>query len=262
MLDNKLRYGRFTSSENYKLLTTAKDKSFGKPALTYIEEKAMETRLGKSLSTESNARPLQWGKCCEAVAFTKLGIAYTLQSDETLVHPIHDFWSGTPDLLKHISDKRKKSGDIKCPQTLKSFCYLVDLFNKGGIQEVRDNHDDGDKFYWQITSNAVLLEKKFGIEITEGDLVVYCPYQKDLPLVKGEAQLWGFNWIANGADCELPHLIEGGYYKDINILSFDIPQSDKDLLEIKLIEANKLREASCNSLSDYNTFLANQTKQQ
>lgn len=256
MLDNQLRHSRFTSSENYKLLTTSKDKSFGKPALTYIEEKAMEVRLGRTLTSESNARPLQWGKCCEAVAFSKLDITYTLQSDETIVHPDYDYWSGTPDLIKHISDSRKKSGDVKCPQTLKSFCKLVDSFQKDGIQGVRDNHDDGEKYYWQIVSNAVLLEKKYGIEIFEGELVVYCPYQKDLDLVKKEAETWGFHWIVFGADCELPYLLDNGYYKDINVLAFDIPQSDKDLLQTKVIEAKMILDSSCHSLPEFSTYLA------
>lgn len=279
MLDNQLRHSRFTSSENYKLLsvgsrkmtdeelesykkanpkskkTTIED-GFGTLALTYIEEKAMEVRLGRTLTSESNARPLQWGKCCEAVAFGKLDITYTLQSDETIVHPNYDYWSGTPDLIKHISDSRKKSGDVKCPQTLKSFCKLIDSFKKDGIQGVRDNHDDGEKYYWQIVSNAVLLEKKYGIEIFEGELVVYCPYQKDLDLVKKEAETWGFQWIVFGADCELPYLLENGYYQDINILSFDIPKSDKDLLETKIIEAKKLLDMSCNELTEYASFIA------
>jgi len=85
MIHNELRIGNFTSSNIYKLL--AKDRSgkgFGKPALTYIEEKNMERILGRSLATESDARPLQWGKLCERFVFESLSTAYTLCSDVTL----------------------------------------------------------------------------------------------------------------------------------------------------------------------------------
>jgi hypothetical protein len=278
MLDNQLRHGRFTSSENYKLLTVGKremtesellehrknnpkskskliEDGFGQAALTYIKEKSMEVRLGRTLSNESNARPLQWGKCCEAVAFSKLDTSYTLQSDVTVVHPNVGYWSGTPDLVKHVTYRRKKSGDIKCPMTLKSFCDLVDNFKRYGIQGVRDNHDDGEKYYWQIVSNAVLLELEYHCEITEGELVVYCPYQKDLIAVKAEAETWGFQWIVFGADCELPYLIEGGYYQDINTLTFDIPKSDKDLLRTNIIKAQLLLEEMNIDIKGYSSFM-------
>lgn len=61
VLKNTLRHGNFTSSEIVALTTKGKAKdSFGKPALTYIEEKNMERRLGRSITTESNAKPLVW----------------------------------------------------------------------------------------------------------------------------------------------------------------------------------------------------------
>ena len=64
--ENINRIGRFTSSEIHNLLSVnVKKDGFGKPALTYINEKAMERRLGRSIDTESNARPLTWGKAVE-----------------------------------------------------------------------------------------------------------------------------------------------------------------------------------------------------
>lgn len=80
-MNNDLRFGRFTSSEVYKLMSSGKAKgSFGKPALTYIEEKNMERRLGRGLNVEQNARPMTWGSLLEGYVFDKLGMEYRLCS--------------------------------------------------------------------------------------------------------------------------------------------------------------------------------------
>jgi len=43
-MDNKLRFGNFTSSSISALMSLSKDKKdFGKPAITYIKEKLMDT---------------------------------------------------------------------------------------------------------------------------------------------------------------------------------------------------------------------------
>lgn len=235
-MNHELRYGRFTSSKIAALLAVAKDKtSFGKPALTYIKQRGMERRLQRSLSVESNARPLQWGKCCEDVAFNMLPTTYKIISEETIVHPLHPFWPGSPDLIKTGT-----VADIKCPATLVSFCTLIDEFAKGGIQGVRDNHDDGDTYYWQLVSNAILLEHTTGEEIKQAELIVYVPYLTHLPQVRQEASIWGFNWIVNGMDCELPYLIESGQYMDVNIMAFDIPDEDKARLTECVLKAEAL----------------------
>jgi len=232
-MNNELRYGRFTSSGIAALMTVGKDKtSFGKPALTYINDKAMERRLARSLDIETNARPLQWGKCVEAIAFNELGPEYTIISQETIVHPDYDFWSGSPDMIKH--SEPKTVCDIKCPYTLRSFCTLVDAYAKGGIDEVRSTHTDGDTYYWQLVSNAILTG------CNKAELIVYMPYFASLTAIKDEAAEWGYQWLAFASELELPYLNEGGYYKSINILSFDIPEADMDLLREKVVKANEM----------------------
>lgn len=50
MVEIKERIGRFTSSNIWKLTTLDRSgKSFGAPALTYIEEKRAERSLGRSI---------------------------------------------------------------------------------------------------------------------------------------------------------------------------------------------------------------------
>lgn len=252
MINNAHRIGNFTSSEIVALTKVAKDgKSFGAPALTYILETNMERRLGRSLTDEINARPLTWGKLMEIRAFDQLGLEYILSSTETTVHPTIPFWAGSKDGMK--MDKGRTIIDIKAPITLKSFCQLVDPLYEGlegmaAMNAVRDNHKDGDKYYWQIVSNAILEGAQYG------ELVVYLPYKSELEDIKFMAQsvpadqLSKHYWIAMAAEDELPFLIEGGYYKNINIIRFEIPQEDKDLLTEKVLKAGALLKGNESSI--------------
>lgn len=218
MINNINRIGKFTSSEIWKL--TKKDRSgkgFGQIALSYIEEKIYEKLLGRSLSTESDAKPLQWGKLNEAKCFELLGLEYTLTSDKTINHTKFDNWSGSPDGVK--------DGvviDIKCPFTLKSFCQLNNCHDKDTLIEFTQS---GEAYYWQLVSNSILTNTN------KAELIVYCPYQSELNSIREEAEINNYKWIAYATDEQLPYLIEGGYYKNIKTISLDIPQEDKQLLE-------------------------------
>ncbi len=243
---NIARVGNFTSSEIVALTTkgVAKD-SFGKPANTYISECNMERRLLRSISDECEARPLIWGKLCEVVAFERLGLEYSLNSQETIVHPTIPFWSGSPDGFKE--DEGRTVIDIKSPMTLKSFCTMVDsivMKEINGVWEVddskeaqeksilnlRSNHKDGEKYYWQLVSNAVLSNSRFA------ELIVFMPYKSELQDIRDMAHqqdgdvIYKYYWIANGNDEELPHLIDGGWYKNINKIRFEVPTEDKEFL--------------------------------
>lgn len=67
ILNNKLRCGNFTSSEIHRLTGAGKFK-------TYVQEKNFERKLGLSLGTESNAKPLTWGKFLENRVLKCLGL--------------------------------------------------------------------------------------------------------------------------------------------------------------------------------------------
>ena len=216
----KARIGNFTSSEIYKLIKRDRSgKGFGAPALDYIDEKNMARRLGRSLTTDCNARPLVWGNLLEPIAFRPLPFGYELKSKTTIVHPDYDFWSGSPDGTSPGS-----VFDIKCPITLKSFCQFVD---SEGIEAIRAEHSDGEKYYWQLVSNAILTGSD------QAELIVFMPYLTDLPeirLIADNDDAPEGKWIYYAKDHELPYLIEGGHYNSVNIIRFDVPQSDKDLL--------------------------------
>jgi len=236
---NEIRVGSFTSSEIVALTkVNKKGDGFGGPALTYISEKNMERRLGRSLSDETNARPLTWGKLLESRAFNQLGLEYILSSTETDQHPEIEYWAGSKDGIKY--DKGQTIADIKCPITLKSFCNLVDPIYEGltgmdAMNKIRANHKDGEKYYWQLVSNAIITGSKYA------ELIVYVPYKSELPEIKmmcdGEPNAY---WITMAGEDELPFLIDGGYYKNLNIIRFEVPAEDKEHLTALVKKAGEM----------------------
>lgn len=235
MTNTENRFGTFTSSGIHALLSVNKSKDgFGKPALTYIRQRAMERRLGRALSSDRSARPTSWGNMCESYVFNqRLGLDYTLTSQDSIIHPKYPFWTGRPDGCRYIAEKTVF--DVKCPWTMLSFCTLIDAWERGGIEAIREEHESGEAYYQQLVSNAILTES------THAELIVFCPYLSEIPALRE----WSdgnpdYYWLTYVHDEELPYLIEGGYYKNINVLRFEIPQADKDALEDVVQKAEAL----------------------
>lgn len=232
------RLGNFTSSKIAALMSNGKAAgTMGKPAFTYIRSRKREILLGRRLDTDSAARPTSWGNLCEKRAFDLLGLDYILSSKETIKHPTIGNWMGSPDGIKEV-DGIKTVFDVKCPYTLNSFCDFYDCL--GDINAVRLEHEDGEKYYWQIVSNAILTGA------TLGELIIYCPYLSELQTIKDMAmdmpqeESYKYFWVANANNNELPYLIDGGHYKNINIIRFEIPQEDKDALTERVEAALKI----------------------
>lgn len=232
-MNSLLRTGSFTSSEIGALMSEGKAKgSFGAPALTYIEEKNMERRLGRPLKNEPDAKPLDWGHLCEAFVLEMLGIEYSTQSKQTLVHPDFDYWAGTPDSVCY--GEYNTAVDVKSPFTLKSFCQLVDGWKANGIQGIRDNHKDGEKFYWQIVSNAILTK------CAEGELIIFCPFESQVSSLvqRGVDQ---YDWLMYAGMENLPWIPDGNEsYNNLNKFRFPIPEADKLALHKRVVEAGKM----------------------
>ena len=256
---NPLRNGNFNSSEIVALTGIAKremteselekykkenpkskakltedQNELPKTALTFIKEKNRERRAKRSINTESGGRAQWWGKVCELRAFTFLPNDYSISSDTTEFHPTIPNWCGTKDGEKH--GEQKTIYDIKCPWTLSSF---FDFAESKTIDEVRANHSDGEKYYWQIVSNACIAGA------THGELIVYCPFQDELDEIRELASNYDGDankvaWINFASDEDLPYLIREGKYKNIYIFNFEIPAEDKHFLETRVIQASKL----------------------
>lgn len=246
MIHNKNRIGNFTSSNISALMSDGKKTGdYGKPFYTYIQEKNMERRLGRALNDITSARPLIWGKFLEARAFDMLGMEYRLVSQDTIQHSEYDFWGGSPDGLKILPEKTVI--DIKCPMTLKSFCKFVDCItlNPDGtmngtltINKIRVMHDDGEKYYWQLVSNAILSGCNFA------ELIIYLPYKSELQSIRDYCEETDLApnkvaWIAFAEDDDLPYLLDGGFYKNIYTFNFEVPENDKRLLTERVITAGK-----------------------
>lgn len=249
------RTGNFTSSGIVALTTQGKVKgTFGKPAFTYIEKKNKERRLGRPITKDFDAKSTSWGNLIEQRAFDLLSTDYVMCSKVTLEHPIITYWKGTPDAYKEV-DNLITIVDEKCPFTLDSFCDLVDAYKEEGkvihkaltIEAVRANHKEGDTYYWQIISNACLIEAKTGLKVTKGELIIYVPYKSELEAIRDLASSAGeggeyTKWINFASDEQLPHLIDGGRYKNINIIEFDIPNFDKEFLKSCVLKGGELLE--------------------
>ena len=135
MVENIERIGSFTSSNIFKLMTLARNKvDFGKPALTYIHEKRMEKRMGRSLELESYSRAMAWGLFMESYVFSKIGIEYLITSKDTDVHPNIKGWSGSKDLIV----PGLKVSDIKCYEP-KKFGDYTDALLLGDIDRLKED---------------------------------------------------------------------------------------------------------------------------
>lgn len=244
-MNSPLRIGNFTSSEICALMSNDRTgKKPGAPYYTYVSECNMGRRLGRSIENESNAKALSWGKLLELRVHNLLGMEYSLCSDKTIAHPKISCWAGSPDFKHHFEESfRDAVVESKCPLTLKSFCQLVQPIYDGftgleAMQIVRDTHKDGDKFFYQLVSNGIILDVK------HAELIVYMPYKSELEAIRTMAINYDgpdqhrFKWIAYAVDEELPYLPDAGYYKNLNVISFPIPETDKEELTDRVIMAS------------------------
>lgn len=250
MVNNILRHGNFTSSEIVALTDVNAKGEFNKSALTYIEECNIERRLGASIETEQQVRAFSWGKIIEKYVHEEiLGMEYSLTSKETFVHPEIDYWVGSPDGEKY--DEGKTITDIKGPLTKKSFCQLIQPLYEGlqGIEafnairngtKLISKHKDAEKYYWQLISNSCIKNSKYA------ELIAFMPYKRELEKIKEFAaaiddplEQRQYYWINSATDDELPWIPEGGYYKNLNIIRFEVPKEDKIFLKQQVKKAGE-----------------------
>lgn len=227
------RLTRFTSSDIYRLMTlNKKGDGFGAPALSYIEEKRLEKRLGRSLTTDVHTRDIAWGNFMEKRVFYLLGdINWVHTGKDTFIHPNIPGWAGSPDLKAPT-----KIGDIKCFQP-KNFAILTDAILKKDVQAFKESHP---KEYWQLVSNCCI----HGVDIAE--IISYMPYQSELEEIRGmvenycEPDQFKYEFIFRATDHELAYLPDGGYYQNLNSFEFEVPESDQLLLTATVLKAIEL----------------------
>ncbi len=234
ILSNNARIGRFTSSEIWKLTTTGKgENGFGAAAITYIKEKNLERKLGRSIKTEAHSKSIAWGNLIERYVFEhKLGLEYQIQSKSTDVHPTIKYWAGSKDLIV----TGVKIGEIKCFEP-KHFAEYTDALLTGDTEIIKKECPEE---YWQMVSNAIINQ------VPNAEAVTYIPYKSELPKIREYAEnydgpdQWKYRFIAESEDEALPHIPDEGYYKDLNRFEFVVPEADKQFLTECVIKAGKM----------------------
>jgi hypothetical protein len=246
---SEIRNGKFTSSEISALLSNGKSKGeVGAPFKNYVKQTNQERRLGRSLDTSNDARSLKWGKFVESWLMLEspevIGFEYTLTPNSTIPHPKYpDCWCGSRDGLNNNTNAII---DLKCPFTLGSFCDFADCST---IDDVRKNTKDGEKYYWQLVSNASI----HGTDNAE--LIIFVP---NLTQVKNI-----IDYAINGdhspeIDCyfigmsqpeDLPFIPDNSHYPNVIRFKFDIPNSDFELLE------DRVKLASSMLVNNYSTLI-------
>lgn len=239
---SNVRIGRATSSDIVALVSNGRKKDEpGAPFYTYVQECVMERFFKQRLENDTEVLAMAWGKLCEKVVHKKLGLEYVFQSDVTYVHPVFSEWVGTPDGTKIVKTKVDTVTDTKCPLTRKAFYNLISaLYDFDGLTVIKKNNVDlnevihlirkaskeGEKYYWQLVSNACILDCEFA------ELIVYMPYFEDIEYIKTENQkLESPYWLVERAkEDELPYIYKESGIDDLNVIRFKVPQEDKDFL--------------------------------
>jgi len=220
------RFGNFSSSSIHKLCEG--EKGFIKSGLTYIREVSYEKELLRPLGNEANSKETMWGNLCEPIAFNLLGLEYKLVSKERIAHKSIHNWNGMPDNTR-IDGIKKIVGDTKCPFTLKSFISQIKAHQKG----IENYKKEFPEYYWQLVSNAILTES------THIESIIYVPYKSELDNIRAVALVNSdYRFIEYMYDNQLPYLLDGGKFKNINTFVYELPLEDIEFLEKRVKMAN------------------------
>jgi hypothetical protein len=240
MINNLKRIGNFTSSEIYLLTKKSKSGGFGVPAITYIDDKKIEKKLGRSLQISVQTQSMVWGLFLEEYVNKLLSIEYELLSDFTIKHNLIENYSGSPDFTTNDT-----VCDLKCYQP-KNFAKLTDAILKQDIVFFKENFESE---YWQLISNSILT----GLPYCE--IISFMPYLSELPDLAilasnlDTSTPWVYRFISEGVsynsigDIQAPNLAylpNNGYYKNLNKFRFEAPKEDKELLIELINKANIL----------------------
>lgn len=243
MVEKLERIGRFTSSNIWKLTTLDRSgKSFGAPALTYIEEKRAERTLGRSIDLGKQSQATIWGKIMEYYCHKfELGLEYTLCSDETLVHPKLKFFSGSPDFTKE-----RTTGDIKCFEPKRFYEFTINLMKLiEGLITLDDFKKEEKEIYWQVVSNCILTNNP------KGEFISYTPTEEQLLQIRQELEEtnileklniepWQGRFITEKPLYELPYIPSGIKFPNFVNFEFQVPADDIIFLTKKVCDAEKL----------------------
>jgi hypothetical protein len=222
----------------------------GVPFYTYVEECIIERFYKHSLENDIEVKAMAWGKLCEPIVHNLLPNEYILHSEDTEIHPIYPEWRGTPDGTKLSSDNSVDTvTDIKCPLSRKGHYNLIrrlydfvdgimaikkqNIDGNEIIQQIRKDSKEGEKYYWQLVSNAFIMGAKYA------ELIVFMPYYEELEDIQlYNSQLAEPYWlVARAKDGELPYIDRETGIENVNIIRFEVPVCDKEYLTSRVLMA-------------------------
>lgn len=211
---------------------------FSEKGLKYIKQVGQEIKLKRAINKEATAKPTSWGTLNEMRVFNMLGMDYRLISKERLVHSKIPNFSGMPDLIRNGDT----TSDVKCPYSLEVFCDKIDALEKG----VEIYKDEFPADFWQNVSSTILL-RDAGFPITHFEAIIYVPYEDELTEIRDAASNYDGNqndllFLNYAMNDELPFLKRDGFYKNLNIYKFPVPEEDVTFLESRIIAAGALLE--------------------
>jgi hypothetical protein len=189
---------------------------------TLIRQTRHEIRLGRPIDRDAgDTFATSWGTTLEYFAFKRFDTDYErrFHSKEFFEHPTIPRYGGCPD----YSMPRVLAGDMKCPQ----LSAYMDAYECGTIHELRESLKDGEKFYWQLMSNSLILG------VPECELVFFCPKRSMLDAVRTvalEADAWWWNW----EDERLPYIPDESEIGPLKVFRWVADKADLELLESRL----------------------------
>ena len=241
-MNNKAnRVARFTSSKISVLTVNGKGKyGFGAGAITYINERAMELELGRGLSLPIYKWEMAWGKLWEVWVHWQLGSEYELIIDKTTIHPKYPFWSGSEDFQVKIEGCC--IAELKCYQMSNHFKYSKCLEK----QDVELFKKEFDSEYWQIVSNSIIHNTKYGEAIafmpTQENLIEMRELVEDTDYVEKHIKddPFKYKFIIDKDLWDLPFIPSHSDFPSMTRFRFIVPIEDKILLTKRVLDANKL----------------------
>lgn len=241
-MNNKAnRVARFTSSKISVLTVDGKSKyGFGAGAMTYINDKIAELELGRGVDLPINKWEMSWGKLWEVWVHWQLGNEYELIVDRTTVHPKYAFWSGSEDFKLNIPGGG--IAELKCYQLLKFYLFAKCLL-KQDIQLIKKDFKDE---YWQIVSNSIIQNVKFGEAIafmpTEENLIEMRRLVEETDYIEKHLKddPWKYKFITDRNLWDLPFIPSHSDFPSMVKFRFEVPIEDKIYLTERVIKANQL----------------------
>lgn len=234
---SNLRIGNFTSSNNFKLCASLKSGEPSEAFYTYVKEKMFERKMNRSLEMGAHSNSMTWGAFLEPRVFENLSSDYQIIHKETFAHKDYPFLVGTPDFYI----EGVKVAELKCFEPKNFASYVSALLTKD-TEKIKKEHP---KEYWQIISNATILDVKVG------EAIVYMPYESEMAEIKELANDpeyyeplgllgWQVRFIQEKDNSELAVLPNDSKFLNLNVFEFEIPTIDKEFLIERAIKANDL----------------------